>query len=1025
MEMFEMKEFIKSDKKHYFIFVGIILIMSLFLSFVGLTTSAYAAESVSLTGSGQNVTFYETLDPVQVDSNITLTGETFDGAKVSISEGFISGSDELLFINQNGIVGSYDATNGILSLKGTASAQDYQAAFRSVTFRNLNGSSYSNASQKKITFSIGESTLYNSDTGHFYEFVEANSINWTAAKNAAESKSYYGLKGYLATITSSSENSFIAQKLKGFGWIGASDAATEDTWKWVTGPEAGTSFYQETSYSEWHQSWWGSWYYHTHQSINTFGQFNNWSPGEPNDYGYGEDYAHFYSDGTWNDFPLQNSSIAGYVVEYGGMAGDPEVSLNAISTINLDAKPTTSYISNQTTDENVPLSVSFTVSDDLTPLDSLQVTASASDGVDSILISGTGTERKMVITPANNQSGEYSIVVQVSDGHSVALTTFKLNVIDTTQTLNIFGANGVPGETDAHTEFSLDGGETWQSAYLYGSHPWGVVPGTNSWINCAPSGQACLDMEVLYRIQFNVPDNASNAEMKFDIKADNYATISLNGTHVTDIEGQNSIDLDASIASEVQPGLNTILLNVKDVGGWAGLNYKITLTINAPTPPVLVDPSPTAKVNYSSMSPTNVDVVASIIPSETVTITNNGGSASYTFSENGSFTFEFVDSMGNTGEAVASVTNIDKVAPVITVGSYITTPTNQDVVVTVTTNEGTLNASEHTFTENGEFTFTTTDAAGNVTNKTVTITNIDKIAPVTIDDSHSEWQNEDMTVTLNASDNSSGVATTYYQVNGGDLQEGTSVELTEEGTNELIYWSVDVAGNIENKHSKTIRIDKSAPETKVSTNIEPNQNGWFNQDVTVILAATDELSGIEKTFYSIDGAEAQSGTSFIVSDEGNHVVTYWSVDNVGNGETAQTLVINMDTTAPTLNVTLDNAILWSPNHKLVEITALTQGTDDLSELESIVLTSITSNELDYDPSSVDDDVANDIQEAAFGENDTNFLLRSERSGEGTGRVYTITYTATDIAGNKTTITVVVEVPHDKGNNKEDAKGKRK
>lgn len=519
----------------------------------------------------------------------------------------------------------------------------------------------------------------------------------------------------------------------------------------------------------------------------------------------------------------------------------------------------------------------------------------------------------------------------------------ELNVIDTTQTLIIYGANGLPGETDAHTEFSLDDGETWQSAYLYGYHPWGFVPGTDSWINCEASGNKCLNMEVLYRIQFTVPENATDAEMKFDIKADNYATIWLNGTYVTDIVGQSSTDLDASIASVIQPGLNTILLNVKDEGGWAGLNYKITLNINAPTPPVLVDPVPTAKVNYSTTAPTNVNVVASIIPSETVTITNNDGSASYTFSENGSFTFEFVDSIGNTGEAVATVSNIDKIAPVITVGSYITTSTNENVVVTVTTNEGTLNETVHTFTENGEFTFRATDATGNVTYKTVTISNI----------------------------------------------------------------------------------DKSAPVTTVSTNIEPNQNGWFNEAVTVTLAAIDDLSGVEKTFYTIDGAEAQSGTSFIVSGDGNHVVTYWSLDNAGNEESVQTFSINMDTTAPTLNVVLDKAILWSPNHKLVEIIASTQEADVLSGLESVVLTSITSNELDYDPSSVDDDVVNDIQEAAFGENDTNFLLRSERSGEGTGRVYTITYTVTDNAGNQTTATVIVEVPHDKGNDKEVPQGKKK
>ena len=45
-----------------------------------------------------------------------------------------------------------------------------------------------------------------------------------------------------------------------------------------------------------------------------------------------------------------------------------------------------------------------------------------------------------------------------------------------------------------------------------------------------------------------------------------------------------------------------------------------------------------------------------------VTITNNGGSANYTFTENGNFTFTFTDAYGNTGSAIATVSWIDKTA---------------------------------------------------------------------------------------------------------------------------------------------------------------------------------------------------------------------------------------------------------------------------------------------------------------------------------------------------------------------------
>lgn len=71
----------------------------------------------------------------------------------------------------------------------------------------------------------------------------------------------------------------------------------------------------------------------------------------------------------------------------------------------------------------------------------------------------------------------------------------------------------------------------------------------------------------------------------------------------------------------------------------------------------------------------------------------------------------------------------DTTPPVITIDTFPTDPTNQDVVICASTNEGYLNENCHTFTENGEFVFVATDLSGNKTEETIMIGFIDKDAP--------------------------------------------------------------------------------------------------------------------------------------------------------------------------------------------------------------------------------------------------------------------------------------------------------
>jgi hypothetical protein len=114
----------------------------------------------------------------------------------------------------------------------------------------------------------------------------------------------------------------------------------------------------------------------------------------------------------------------------------------------------------------------------------------------------------------------------------------------------------------------------------------------------------------------------------------------------------------------------------------------------------------------------------------------------------------------------------------------------------------------------------------------------------------------------------------------------------------------------------------------------------------------------------------------------------------------------LDTTPPTLSFTLNPATLWPPNDKLDQINATIAVQDDYDPEPEIKLESITATETLG---------AGDIQDAQLGTDDRSFSLAAKRAGNNqAGRIYTVTYSATDASGNKATASATVTVPHDQG-----------
>ena len=137
---------------------------------------------------------------------------------------------------------------------------------------------------------------------------------------------------------------------------------------------------------------------------------------------------------------------------------------------------------------------------------------------------------------------------------------------------------------------------------------------------------------------------------------------------------------------------------------------------------------------------------------------------------------------------------------------------------------------------------------------------------------------------------------------------------------------------------------------------------------------------------------------------GTHAITLTVDDGRGSKATDQVVITVADTTAPALNVTLSPNVLWPANHKYVGVKPSIAVSDSCSAIVAVERTSISSNEPDNGLG--DGDMANDILIK-----DGNLMLRAERSGKGSGRVYTVAYKATDTAGNSTITTATVTVPH--------------
>ncbi|WP_299111567.1 T9SS type B sorting domain-containing protein [uncultured Winogradskyella sp.] len=314
-------------------------ILYLVCAFVGYIGFAQNPPNISAIGNQ----LYCGASPMPIVTDVSISNSSnnnmLDEVFVQIATGYTIGNDVLSLSGSHpNISASWSIGEGLLTLTGPASTDAFENAIRDIRFQTT----ANNFTQDKFfSINLGEANFLPA-TGHYYIYVANEGITWTEARQEASQQTYFGLQGYLATITTEEEVQLTGEQAQGTGWIGGSDQATEGIWRWETGPEAGQVFWEGQV-----------------NGSAPDGMFAFWNTGEPNSFG-DEDYAHITAPnvgilGSWNDLPVQGEEDPdsayhpqGYVVEFGGMTNDPNINVSASVVIVM---PKTTITTNSLCDE--------------------------------------------------------------------------------------------------------------------------------------------------------------------------------------------------------------------------------------------------------------------------------------------------------------------------------------------------------------------------------------------------------------------------------------------------------------------------------------------------------------------------------------------------------------------------------------------------------------------------------------------------------------------------------------------------
>jgi len=261
--------------------------------------------------------------------------------------------------------------------------------------------------------------------------------------------------------------------------------------------------------------------------------------------------------------------------------------------------------------------------------------------------------------------------------------------------------------------------------------------------------------------------------------------------------------------------------------------------------------------------------------------------------------------------------------------------------------------------------FWSVDSSGNIESphKTasfeITPLVVDNTAPVTTSDAVESYVGS-ARIALSAYD-AVGVQVTHYQLDGGPVLSGSSVDVSALGAHTLVFWSVDWAENIESPNTAHFTITAPPYVDDVDPVTTATIQSSYAGTATIVLSPTDNI-GVAHTYYILDGGLQAEGTSVIVppSSVPTHTLEYWSEDAAGNEEVHRhatftvtaapqapvvtTISLKASTTSTRLNryVTLSSALKGGvPAGSLVRFSVRLPGKSSYATLSSKIKVSAT------------------------------------------------------------------------------------